>query len=123
MLYQILCVIIIALFIKIVYNTLYKSCDAANLVISYPKINAKILNEFDELAEINMDTNIPCGIYSCTTEYGKTYIINNKKSYIYNIFPYNITKTNPTLFISSVIRLNDKANDIINTFNRGCCIP
>lgn len=117
-LFVFLLIIFILMFLIFIYNIFIEYETSPKIIFN--ELNATVITIYEELVEIESDTNIPCGVYSCNTNFGRSLIFHNDKTYIYNVFPPDMIISGSKLFISSVSRLSGYSNDVVNTFNRGC---
>jgi hypothetical protein len=124
---------IIILCLVIFYvNAYYFSCTTAHMDIKINQISgsrADYIIEGDKTGfpfiYIQLDNEIPCGIYSANSRYGEVslYIGRNDRNkarvYFFNL-DKKVDMTNRFVF-TNLVRMTNHRNDFINTYNIGCC--
>jgi len=127
MLNQIICFVMLILVYKIIISSMMVPCLTERQTINIEKIYTSTISKQNGLYghTIGLNQTVPCGIYEVSTHYGKAKIIvgmtNNNIAYL------NFDKPTPEklavdrLEMWNIRRLSGLENDMILTYNKGCC--
>ena len=127
-----ICLIIVVLIYNLILTTISDTCVENNEKILISDVYASKIKEntfFKRLGfnmiRILLDKEIPCGFYEANSHNGPVIIIigkSNKREGMINFLHYKPELETAERFeFWNLKRISNISNDIINTYNAGCC--
>ncbi len=128
----VICLIIVVLLYNLIITTISNSCINDNEKITVMNAYGSRISENTffkkmgfNMARVLLDRELPCGYYEAKSHNGPVVLIigkSNRREAMLNFVYYKPELETAERFeFWNLNRISNVSNDIINTYNKGCC--